>query len=224
MLIHLQGTSNRESVASLVNTHWRSESYLSLHRSIDKSLVAIQTSRRFTSTLVGDVKGATIMEWPSEGLQNEKFLPVPLCTSMMTIENTFSKTRGTRVFPLWTLTSYLQMNSYVPLSLHSETRDNPHDNHITKMLPHGGSITVDENGDYRFMYSPPGIKSLLQNRYALSAALFASLGGLTFGYDQVLFIPALEVDHCFDTYILYRAWCRMYASNLLGRNMTPIIA
>lgn len=48
-----------------------------------------------------------------------------------------------------------------------------------------GNILLREDGSYSYSYGPPGLAGLLQNRFALACAVFASLGGLTFGYDQV---------------------------------------
>ncbi|KAF8484366.1 MFS monosaccharide transporter [Gautieria morchelliformis] len=54
----------------------------------------------------------------------------------------------------------------------------------TKYLPGGGSLVIDTTGKYTYAYGPPGLKGLFQNSFALRCSLFASLGGLTFGYDQ----------------------------------------
>ena len=37
---------------------------------------------------------------------------------------------------------------------------------------------------YSYVYGPEGLAGLAYNYYALACARFASLGGLTFGYDQ----------------------------------------
>ena len=51
--------------------------------------------------------------------------------------------------------------------------------------PHGGSLFIHADGDsYSYAYGPPGVTGLLRNRYAAGCALFASIGGLSFGYDQ----------------------------------------
>jgi len=44
--------------------------------------------------------------------------------------------------------------------------------------PAGDSYT------YTYAYGPAGLAGLRANAYALRCAVFASLGGLTFGYDQ----------------------------------------
>ncbi|KAF8845934.1 general substrate transporter [Paxillus ammoniavirescens] len=51
--------------------------------------------------------------------------------------------------------------------------------------PHGGSLTVGADGhSYTYSYGPGGITGLFRNRYATGCAIFASIGGLSFGYDQ----------------------------------------
>lgn len=55
----------------------------------------------------------------------------------------------------------------------------------TFKTPHGGSLSIHAEGDsYSYAYGPRGITGLLHNRYAAACALFASIGGLSFGYDQ----------------------------------------
>ena len=54
----------------------------------------------------------------------------------------------------------------------------------TVHLPNGGTLVIESNGKYTYAYGPPGIKGLLHNSFAFRCALFASLGGFTFGYDQ----------------------------------------
>jgi hypothetical protein len=52
----------------------------------------------------------------------------------------------------------------------------------------GGTLSVRPDGgehySYTYTYGPTGLAGLLANTYALRCAVFASLGGLTFGYDQ----------------------------------------
>jgi hypothetical protein len=58
----------------------------------------------------------------------------------------------------------------------------------------GGTLSVhpedDTDGDgerhysYAYAYGPTGLAGLRANTYALRCAVFASIGGLTFGYDQ----------------------------------------
>jgi hypothetical protein len=48
-----------------------------------------------------------------------------------------------------------------------------------------GSITFHPERDtYTYSYGPKGLSGLWHNYYALLCAFFASIGGLTFGYDQ----------------------------------------
>lgn len=52
-----------------------------------------------------------------------------------------------------------------------------------KHLSNGGTLVI--NGDtYTYAYGPPGLRGLLHNSFAFRCSLFASIGGLTFGYDQ----------------------------------------
>ena len=62
-------------------------------------------------------------------------------------------------------------------------------------IPYGGSLDFSSAGSnsgsssqdtytYTYRYGPPGVAGLLRNRYTFACALFASIGGLTFGYDQ----------------------------------------
>lgn len=54
----------------------------------------------------------------------------------------------------------------------------------------GGTLSVRPDRDggehysYTYAYGPGGLAGLRANTYALRCAVFASLGGLTFGYDQ----------------------------------------
>lgn len=54
----------------------------------------------------------------------------------------------------------------------------------TKYLSNGGTLVIESTRRYTYAYGPPGLKGLLQNSFAFRCSLFASLGGLTFGYDQ----------------------------------------
>jgi hypothetical protein len=51
-------------------------------------------------------------------------------------------------------------------------------------LPDKGSFTVHSDGSIAYAYGPGGLRGLKHNYYALACALFASIGGLEFGYDQ----------------------------------------
>ncbi|TCD66752.1 hypothetical protein EIP91_000993 [Steccherinum ochraceum] len=51
--------------------------------------------------------------------------------------------------------------------------------------PHGGTLVVHTDGtSYTYAYGPKGLAGLKNNYFALACAVFASIGGLTFGYDQ----------------------------------------
>jgi len=53
--------------------------------------------------------------------------------------------------------------------------------------PRGGSLTIQPDGNsysYSYYYGPGGLTGLLRNHYAAGCAIFASIGGLSFGYDQ----------------------------------------
>ncbi|KAF7792729.1 hypothetical protein EIP86_003827 [Pleurotus ostreatoroseus] len=47
-----------------------------------------------------------------------------------------------------------------------------------------GDANGGQGGEPSYAYGPPGILGLLHNYYALGCAVFASIGGLLFGYDQ----------------------------------------
>jgi len=56
---------------------------------------------------------------------------------------------------------------------------------FTKRVTHGGSITVQSDGyTYTYSYGPTGLAGLRHNHYALLCTVLASIGGLTFGYEQ----------------------------------------
>jgi hypothetical protein len=65
----------------------------------------------------------------------------------------------------------------------------PSSSHTKQLGPNfrGGTLSVHPDGDhysYSYTYGPTGLAGLLANTYALRCAMFASLGGVTFGYDQ----------------------------------------
>lgn len=71
----------------------------------------------------------------------------------------------------------------------------PEGNYSIRSIPYGGSLDfTPERSDsgspsqdsytYTYRYGPPGVAGLLCNKYTFACALFASIGGLTFGYDQ----------------------------------------
>lgn len=51
--------------------------------------------------------------------------------------------------------------------------------------PHGGSLSIHaDSNSYSYSYGPRGVTGLLRNRFVAGCAIFASIGGLSFGYDQ----------------------------------------
>jgi hypothetical protein len=61
----------------------------------------------------------------------------------------------------------------------------------------GGTLSVHPDGEnysYSYTYGPTGLAGLLANTYALRCAVFASIGGLTFGYDQGVIANVLVMD------------------------------
>jgi hypothetical protein len=59
----------------------------------------------------------------------------------------------------------------------------------------GGVLTVHPDGErYSYAYGPTGLAGLRSNTYTLYCAVFASLGGLTFGYDQGVIANVLVMD------------------------------
>ena len=77
---------------------------------------------------------------------------------------------------------------------HSSGHDPEESSHI-RSIPYGGSLDFSPAGPdsgsssqdsftYTYRYGPPGIAGLLRNKYTFVCALSASIGGLTFGYDQ----------------------------------------
>ena len=68
---------------------------------------------------------------------------------------------------------------YVPLAADADVEP------VHRNIPHGGVLHVHPDGTgYTYAYGPRGVAGLLHNYYALGCAVFASIGGLTFGYDQ----------------------------------------
>jgi hypothetical protein len=63
---------------------------------------------------------------------------------------------------------------------------------------HGGTLSVVPDGEqhysYTYAYGPAGLAGLRANTYALRCAVFASIGGLTFGYDQGVIANVLVME------------------------------
>ncbi|KAI9439801.1 general substrate transporter [Lactarius indigo] len=59
----------------------------------------------------------------------------------------------------------------------------------------GGTLSVHPDGEhYSYAYGPTGLAGLCANTYTLRCAMFASLGGLTFGYDQGVIANVLVMN------------------------------
>ncbi|KAJ7237558.1 MFS monosaccharide transporter [Mycena haematopus] len=55
-------------------------------------------------------------------------------------------------------------------------------------------LTVYADSTYTYSYGPPGLAGLWHNYYALLCAIFASIGGLSFGYDQGVIANVLVME------------------------------
>lgn len=85
-------------------------------------------------------------------------------------------------------------NGYVALASESDDRrntpsPNPHPLRTPPIetlyaTPHGGKFALHPDRSYSYAYGPRGLLGLLHNYFALGCAVFASIGGLLFGYDQ----------------------------------------
>ncbi|KAL0955572.1 hypothetical protein HGRIS_001810 [Hohenbuehelia grisea] len=72
---------------------------------------------------------------------------------------------------------------------------------------HGGSLSIDSDGHtYTYSYGPKGLRGLLHNFYALLCAILASIGGLTFGYDQGVIANVLVMPDFLDRWGNITAW------------------
>ncbi|KAJ7834979.1 MFS monosaccharide transporter, partial [Mycena olivaceomarginata] len=62
--------------------------------------------------------------------------------------------------------------------------------------PHStrSGLTVHADSTYTYSYGPPGLTGLWHNYYALLCAIFASMGGLSFGYDQGVIANILVME------------------------------
>ncbi|KAK7057875.1 MFS domain-containing protein [Favolaschia claudopus] len=86
-------------------------------------------------------------------------------------------------------------NDYVAIPITpQDARDSVHDDDLvgqnTPLISSTASqsthvgITVHGDSTYTYSYGPPGLSGLWHNHYAFLCAIFASIGGLSFGYDQ----------------------------------------
>lgn len=75
-------------------------------------------------------------------------------------------------------------NGYVPLAEADPSTPSTLIRPITINFDGGGFLTLEEDGGITYAYGFGGLTGLASNPYAFCCALLASLGGLTFGYDQ----------------------------------------
>lgn len=70
--------------------------------------------------------------------------------------------------------------------------------HAKRLNFRNGTLSVRSDGEqhysYAYTYGPTGLAGLRANTYALRCAVFASIGGLTFGYDQGVIANVLVMD------------------------------
>lgn len=103
---------------------------------------------------------------------------------------------------------------------HSSGHDHEESYRI-RSIPYGGSLNFtpatstsgpgagfSSSGSYTYTYryGPPGVAGLLRNRYTLACALFASIGGLTFGYDQGVIANVLVMKDFLERWPGVGAW------------------
>lgn len=81
----------------------------------------------------------------------------------------------------------------------------------------GGTLTIHPDGQsYTYAYGPKGLAGLWFNNYALACAIWASIGGLTFGYDQGV-IANILVMKDFTHRFPVGAW----EKGLLSKHLSP---
>ncbi|TBU31069.1 hypothetical protein BD311DRAFT_146026 [Dichomitus squalens] len=86
-------------------------------------------------------------------------------------------------------------------------------------IPREGVLHVHPDGTYTYAYGPTGIAGLVHNYYALGCAVFASIGGLTFGYDQGVIANVLVMKDFVGRWHL-SAWDTGLMSACLSRAST----
>ncbi|KAK7691885.1 hypothetical protein QCA50_005289 [Cerrena zonata] len=60
---------------------------------------------------------------------------------------------------------------------------------------HGGTLTIHPDGhSYTYSYGPRGVAGLFHNKFTMGVAGLASLGGVTFGYDQGVIANILVME------------------------------
>lgn len=104
---------------------------------------------------------------------------------------------------------------------HTSSGHDTEESYGIRSMPYGGSLdftpAVLNSGSgagfpspgsytYTYRYGPPGVAGLLRNRYAFACALFASIGGLTFGYDQGVIANVLVMKDFLERWPGVGAW------------------
>ncbi|KAJ6493163.1 general substrate transporter [Mycena sanguinolenta] len=93
---------------------------------------------------------------------------------------------------------------YAPIPVAPHDPRNDSDEHDTPHSPLSSSsaaspsagygLTIHADSTYTYSYGPPGLSGLWHNYYALLCAIFASIGGLSFGYDQGVIANVLVME------------------------------
>ena len=106
-------------------------------------------------------------------------------------------------------------------ALRSSASGDPEESHRIRSIPHGGSLDFTPASPnpglgtgssspvsytYTYRYGPPGIAGLVRNKYTFACALFASIGGLTFGYDQGVIANVLVMKDFLERWPNVGAW------------------
>nr|GAT57997.1 predicted protein [Mycena chlorophos] len=91
--------------------------------------------------------------------------------------------------------SYAPLPQHEPLAHSRQSDDDDDDATRHPLLPHDAAgLTVSEDSAYAYSYGPAGFAGLMNNYFAFLCAVFASLGGLSFGYDQGVVANLLVMD------------------------------
>lgn len=136
--------------------------------------------------------------------------------------------------PLTTRSSLImtQTSPYIPLPVSAhDAEDSPtqddETNDTTPLVSFSDSgpqttrpgLVIYADSSYTYSYGPAGLAGLWHNYYAFLCAIFASIGGLTFGYDQGVVCAHLVTIYEFFLLLLDREYlgneglCRAVASD-----------
>lgn len=106
-------------------------------------------------------------------------------------------------------------------ALRSSASGDPEESYRIRSIPYGGSLDFTPaapnpglgtgssspiSHSYTYRYGPPGIAGLVRNKYTFACALFASIGGLTFGYDQGVIANVLVMKDFLERWPNVGAW------------------